>query len=107
MLEFIYSNQVGLNESLALDLLAVADKYLLKDLKGLCEEFLSQNITLRNIVHLSNLADHEDLPVLRSAITDYVPKNLKRILNDQDAYQLPNSFYWDIINAVNKMKQSY
>ena len=104
LLEFIYSNKVELNETLALDLLNAADKYLMKDLKYLCEEFLSQNLSLRNIVNLAQIAEAEDLSMLRKAITKFVPKYLQRILENKHLYKLPDSFYWEIMSNLTQTK---
>ena len=102
---FIYSNKIELNETLALDLLKSADKYLMKDLKNLCEVFLSQNLSLRNIVNLAQVAEAEELSILRKAITNFVPKNLQRILENQHLYKLPDSYYWEIMSNLAQTKQ--
>ena len=89
-----------MTEELAMDLLAVTDKYLLDDLKVLCEKFLSENISLENLVKLANLTENQELPVLRKAITRFVPKNIKEILEDKSLYQLTHNCYFDIIDAM-------
>ena len=96
----MYTSRIRLDEELALDLLDATDKYLLDDLKDVCEEYLSENINLDNLVNLANLAENKDLSSLRRAITSFVPKNLKRILENKDLYQLPHNYYWDILSET-------
>ena len=106
MLEFIYTNRMQLDEDLALDLLEVADKYLLKDLKALCEKFLSENIRLENLESFANLAESLDLSILRKGIIAFVPKNLQMILDSQTLYKLPHAYYWNILSEAIPRKKN-
>ena len=89
-----------LNEALALELLEMADKYLLEELKDLCEVFLCENLALDNISDLARIAEVRNLNIRRKTIINFVPRNYKKILENQNLYKLPDSFYWEIITNL-------
>lgn len=58
MLRFIYTGEVYQIKDVAEELIIAADKYCIKDLKLECEEVLSRNITLDNVLACLILANH-------------------------------------------------
>lgn len=80
VIHYLYSGRCSRIEELAADILPVADKYDLKGLKELCEEFLRSNITAENVVRYLILADMHTAKVLKVEAIEYISKNSKDVL---------------------------
>jgi len=101
-LEFIYVGKVDLKEDLALDLLKLADKYILNDLKTYCGNYLRGIITLDNCANLSEIADLYDTEALKARIRAFFRENAKKIARRADFVNFPVmasryilDIYWD------------
>ena len=75
-LEYLYSEDVELNATLAKDLLTQADKYSVPKLKGLCERFLLGYVGPDNYVQLANLSELLEANKLRDAVKMFIKMNL-------------------------------
>lgn len=65
LLEYIYTDEVNLNTTTALDLLKASDEYLIPRLKHICELFLIQHINELDIVPLINLSEKHEAHLLK------------------------------------------
>ncbi len=99
-LGFLYTSQVELNESLALELLQQADKYSVLSLKNLCEKYLKTRIRFDNYVAIVNLADLLDIDSLREIAMKFMMKNLRVIKERPDFAQVSSGILSDIINKI-------
>lgn len=89
-----------LNITLALDLYRIADKYLLKDLKILCERFLISQINSSNVFELANEADALDAINLRKNIVVFMKQNWAEINKEQAFNSLPKSVIVDLLELA-------
>ena len=65
MLKFLYSGLVpACIDEVAMDLLPIADKYAVKDLKQLCDTALRRSLSAENVVQVMRLADDHVCPDL-------------------------------------------
>lgn len=103
LLEFIYCNQVGLDEDLALDLLEVSDKYSFTELSRVCEVFLGQQLNSQNYVKLAHAAEKLQANDLRKSVIAFVIKNRNLIERNGEPGDLPKSLLWEIIFGIGKM----
>jgi len=101
-LEFLYLGKTGLNETLAVDLLGLADKYVLDDLRTFCENYLQKVLTLENCVRIFETACSYELTSLKELILSLFQKNLKKIMERTDFDEIPKissiqvlKMYWE------------
>ncbi len=83
-MEYIYCDELKLDEDLALELLIVADKYLLGRLKTLCEKYLVHRITVENVIEVINISDLHGAHYLKESALDFMLGNRERIIETQD-----------------------
>ena len=88
LLEFIYCDEIELNEKLALDLFKLCDKYSLADLKGICEKFLSKCITLDNFVEVINVAEKFGGSELQDKAIEYGIEHLEVLEEKGSLYEI-------------------
>jgi len=87
MLAFIYSGDITLKtEGKTKDLLRVADKYQLNDLKEMCEEKICSNLSIENSIESLVLGDSHNASKLKKMALDFIAKNMKKIV-DTDVYK--------------------
>merc|ERR1712076_117 len=73
---FIYTGQVARLDFLADSLLPVADKYAIVSLVKLCEESLSFNLTVENVVHRLVLSYLHNAVTLKRAALGFIERNI-------------------------------
>lgn len=88
MLEYIYTDSTTINDSIAADLLILANKYLLQRLKGTCEEYLARQLRVKNIVEMINLAEKHEANYLKDYALKYMLQNKNIICETQDISNL-------------------
>jgi len=88
---------VKLNKDLALELLEVADKYSVPDLRVKCEEYLAKNLDVTNYVMVARIADLVDSVTLRKAAIEYMAKNIKQLKPRQEFDEISDEYIRDII----------
>jgi speckle-type POZ protein len=72
MCRFLYCDEVPKMESLALELMVAADKYIIEDLAAKCEKFLMKNITIENFHDVLVTANQLSKDKLREAAIDFI-----------------------------------
>ena len=72
MLVYMYSDRVSRIGEVAGDLLYVADKYQLENLKKICEEHLSSNLRVDNAARIIQLAYLHSAPQLKSLRLQFI-----------------------------------
>jgi speckle-type POZ protein len=84
LIRFVYCGKVSNLETVALDLLAAADKYGFLDLKKICEEYLMENFQVDNSLEILIIADLHDCPKLKSDVVHFIGKNISKIVCSSD-----------------------
>ncbi|XP_057432345.1 ARM REPEAT PROTEIN INTERACTING WITH ABF2-like [Lotus japonicus] len=79
MMRFIYTDQLNVNLSIALDLLKVADQFLLDGLKCQCEKVISAFLSLDNVVQTFNLSGLSRATRLRDECIMFVLKQIQEL----------------------------
>ena len=95
-MEYIYCDEVSFTEQSATELLQIADKYGVPPLKELCEEILSESLTVTNVIDLGILADKMEANELIKRIVKFVKRNLNAIFEHDDIRRLPKTILYDL-----------
>ena len=86
MLTYIYSGKVsgiGQGKISGKMLLAAADGYNLPGLKSLCEDALSETITIANVLDILPLADFHKAERVKALAIDFIIKNAQEIISQE------------------------
>lgn len=83
LLQYIYTNEVLLDREMALELLPLADEYLLKELLDFCEEFLSKTLSEYNVVDILSLANMHQISKLIDLCTKFIAANHLLMTSDE------------------------
>ena len=91
MLEWIYCDSVqNLEEEVALELFQVADKFLVGELKDVCEEYLVKHLRVDNVIDRAILGNLVDSSKLIKAATNLIMKHIDELFEKDDIRRLPN-----------------
>jgi len=82
MLQYIYGGSVHVPEELAVELLGLADRYLLDGLKQLCGFTLGKMITVYSVSRILQAADRWDAPgsELKARCMEFVLANFEEVV---------------------------
>ena len=87
-------------KEVAAKLLIAAEKYQVADLKHLCEESLSVNITLDNVLDTLELADLHNAANLRATALKFIGENAKEVASQKEWRERIPDMMADIIDAI-------
>ncbi|XP_075153433.1 protein roadkill-like [Haematobia irritans] len=99
MLRFIYSNKSSNLDVMALDLLAAADKYALKELKRLCELSLYRNIAIDTVLPILVYADRHSSFTLKLWTFHFIKINMEKIIQTTE-WQTMLCNYIDLVEEI-------
>ncbi len=99
-LKYLYHNEIELNQTLALNMMELAEKYTMKELKTSCESFLAQSITFENIETLAQYAEKYELPTLKLSVINFVITNITEIKKGIHL-KFSEDLLWDVIYRSN------
>ena len=88
MLAYIYTGSAPNLDTLARELLNVANKYKLSGLFTMCERELKSKISLNNVIELLQLADMLDSSYLKKACLNYISINSGAVRSSEEWKQL-------------------
>jgi len=96
LLEYVYCDRFHLNEKVALELLKVADKYIVPLLKAECEEYLISCLTPKNVVDVSILANELNAVALEKGTISFMRNNLNSVFEQNEPKNLPKSVLFQV-----------
>ncbi|KAJ8673377.1 hypothetical protein QAD02_004639 [Eretmocerus hayati] len=107
LLRFVYAGKIKDMASNAEDLLIASEKYLIKELKMLCEDFLSKNLTSGNVVHHLNLANMYNAAHLRAEGIKFITHHAEEIADapDFDTRELDPEVMREVFHSMAKSKK--
>ena len=88
-LEYIYCEEVKLNEDLTLELLELSEKFMLAELQIMCEEYLSESLSLDNFIDTAKRINCLDVKYLRVSVSKFIIDNIVEIKEKVDLSQVP------------------
>jgi BTB And C-terminal Kelch. len=71
-----------------MELLVVSDKYIIPRLKNLTEQFISQRLSVKNIIDIINIADQHNALYLKECSINFMISNKEIICETQDISKL-------------------
>ncbi|KAL6953831.1 hypothetical protein U1Q18_046961 [Sarracenia purpurea var. burkii] len=83
VLRYMYTGNVENLEELADDLFNAADKYDLGELKALCENILSNNLSIDNAAKTLALADMHNANKLKTETMAYIVVKIKEVMDTE------------------------
>ncbi len=104
ILQYIYCNEVELNEKLALDLIPTVDEFVMKGLKGLCEKYLCKKLRKDNVIDILIVADRHEIEELKKACFKFILNNLDNIDENEEINRLSKSLLIELLNVCNSEK---
>lgn len=107
MLRFIYAGRVDGIGKIAGDLLAAADKYAIQGLTIMCEKFLCDNLSVRNVLEYLRLADLNNAEVLKTQAISFIMLNPGDFADNPEFEAFSNSYpelAFDILRSEMRKK---
>lgn len=99
MLEYLYTDHVSLDDNLAMELLVVSDKYIIPRLKNLTEQFISQRLSVKNIIDIINIADQHNALYLKECSINFMISNKEIICETQDISKLSKHVLVELVKS--------
>ena len=93
MLKFIYLNEIFFKEDIAIDLLELADKYSISELKKQCAEGLLNKITVHNAGRIIQVAKRAEMEELEQATINYLKTNFVKFIKNLSPDENPIDFF--------------
>lgn len=91
-LEYIYVGECDILDSHIGDLLAVADKYQVLELKGLCGKLLEQKLSISTAVDTAILANCRGMANLRCQAIAFIGENPKAVTTQDQAIEILSAY---------------
>ena len=102
MMEYLYTGSIiNLSQKVALDLLGLADSYILDSLKFLCENTLMQNVDNDNVVSVLIEANKCQSVELKKYCITYLIKNFSEVSTSKGFEEL--EYYPSLLMEVTKL----
>lgn len=100
LLEFLYLDEVELNDSIAGELLYLSQNYGLDELRTGCEEFVARTLSADNFVELAKTVEQLGMESLKNSIVTFIMDNFSALEHREDLYDLPQFI---LIKAMSKI----
>ncbi|XP_044584480.1 speckle-type POZ protein B-like [Cotesia glomerata] len=92
VLDYIYTDKVDDLKTFAEELLEVSDKYQLLGLKEICEEYLSESLSVENSIRILILADLHNSKILVKFAKNYIVTELANLKDTEEYKALEESY---------------
>jgi len=104
LLKYIYCDKIKFTEEVAMDMFLLCKKWMFKKLEEECEIFLSETLTLKNIIERAKLAEKLDSTKLITAITSFIVSNKVEAEKSGILFELPSFILAKAITESTKPK---
>jgi len=102
ILEFIYCDTVNLDEELAMELVGLADTFLLPKLKEACESYLSLNLRAENVLKISKRAEAVSAKKLEENVIAFLIKDFEKLSKTIELKSLSPELFVKLIMKLRK-----
>ena len=105
---FFFENQVQaisqktVKVEFALDLLSVADQFLVEKLKMLCENSIQKSIDVDNVAHMLSTADQRQAHGLRKKCFEYILRHFGKVIGTQAFSEISKPLLQEVLFAASK-----
>jgi len=108
LLEYLYTDRVQaiqqktVKVEFALDLLSVADQFLVEKLKMLCENSIQKSIDVDNVAHMLSTADQRMAAGLRKKCFEYILRHFGKVIGTQAFSEISKPLLQEVLFAASK-----
>jgi len=108
LLEFLYTDEVqslssnSFDLNFALDLLAVADQFLVEGLKRQCEIAIQKSMSVENVAFMFKNADQRQASSLRKRCFDYIIRYFGKVIGTDGFIGLPSHLLKEVLFAAHE-----
>ena len=106
VLRYMYTNEVENLESMALDIMAVAEKYSLRNLKRLCELQLCKTLSCDNVLNYLRVAEMYNAKDLKSRGVKFIVANSSKIVETLEFKNFVQSQPTAAVAVIKALSQS-
>ncbi|KAM6898331.1 kelch-like protein 11 [Lycodopsis pacificus] len=89
IIQFMYTGQIGVTTASVHEVLELADRFLLAQLKTFCGQFLMEKLNLSNCVAVHSLAHMYTLDLLAQGAAKTIRSNFHKIIHNEEFFTLP------------------
>uniref|UniRef100_A0AAX7SI17 BTB domain-containing protein n=1 Tax=Astatotilapia calliptera TaxID=8154 RepID=A0AAX7SI17_ASTCA len=89
VIQYMYTGEIRVSTCNVHEVLELADRFLLLQLKDFCGEFLKKKLSLTNCVAVHSLAHMYTLDQLALRAADMIRRNFHKVIQDEEFYTLP------------------
>lgn len=89
VMQFMYTGEIRVTSANVHEVLELADRFLLVQLKSFCGEFLIKNLSLSNCVAVHSLAHMYTLDQLANGAAKTIRRNFHKVIHNEEFYTLP------------------
>ncbi|KAK0134771.1 Kelch-like protein 11 [Merluccius polli] len=89
VVQYMYTGEMRVSTCNVHEVLELADRFLLVQLKDFCGEFLKKKLSLANCVAVHSLAHMYTLDQLALRAADMIRRNFHKVIQDDEFYTLP------------------
>ncbi|KAM9838027.1 kelch-like protein 11 [Aulostomus maculatus] len=89
VVQFMYTGEIRVTANNIQEVLELADRFLLVQLKIFCGEFLLKKLNLASCVSVHSLAHMYTLDQLAQGATEMIQRNFHKVIRNQEFYTLP------------------
>ncbi|TNN48617.1 Kelch-like protein 11 [Liparis tanakae] len=89
IIQFMYTGQIRVTTASVHEVLELADRFLLAQLKHFCGEFLMEKLNLSNCVAVHSLAHMYTLDLLAQGAAKTIRRNFHKIIGNEEFFLLP------------------
>uniref|UniRef100_A0A8C2WM29 Kelch like family member 11 n=1 Tax=Cyclopterus lumpus TaxID=8103 RepID=A0A8C2WM29_CYCLU len=100
IIQFMYTGQIRVTTASVHEVLELADRFLLAQLKHFCGEFLMEKLNLSNCVAVHSLAHMYTLDLLAQGAAKTIRRNFHKIISNEEFFTLP--FHLELFEAIVK-----
>jgi len=100
LVQYLYTDAVAINEANVVDLLIASDRFQIKRLQAMCEDFVMKSIELDNVCNLFELADKVHASQLKVFCKNWIVSNWSEVLRKGDDMHLSIELQREIRNEV-------
>ncbi|XP_065203292.1 speckle-type POZ protein B-like isoform X4 [Planococcus citri] len=98
VLRYIYTGKVENLNDIALELMLIAEKYDLAQLKGMCLKVLGSLLSVNNVVKILIIADLNNAHYLKTQAVEYIRANVLKVMRSKDWTDL--NAHPDLMNNI-------
>ncbi|XP_028674766.1 kelch-like protein 11 [Erpetoichthys calabaricus] len=95
VIQYMYTGEIRVSTCNVHEVLELADRFLLLQLKEFCGEFLKKKLNLTNCVAVHSLAHMYSLDQLALKAADMIRRNFNKVIQDDEFYALPFHLFRD------------